>query len=372
MISFKRYLREKDMNIYISDKEIKGAKLLGIIDSNDYDGIVGISNEIQSKIFENICESLVVASKYDSNKKLIEMVKFKFKKYFKGTTEQLNNLKNDIDNKSFYNVSMKSGSYDSTSNVGSYYEQKYGLSKDAIMEIANTDDTYGSISIGKGEFVLGLFTNLTNKPGGEGGGDLLYGSKKVEVKVTGGRPVANKSGKIDGQAFIKRLNDMFKSDLVLPKTGNVSKKYIGKSGLLEYLKKELDPKKEMNNITDGKMTAKESVDKLANDFCTAAINADISDPVIVSAAATVLKEDIKSMDSTDLCKFILSIHTTVYIKMDKIDYFIFYTAKDKNSVYDRFFVWEAATNFKDIYKFIKSKSKTPPGWNARASYGFSF
>lgn len=350
MKSFSEYMLEDSLAVNLSAKPASKKNLhLGFVDSTDYQTISRIKASIIANATETHFKALLEQNGYSQN--IYDDISGTVTKYI--TEPEHNQLFVDVLNgKNIYKVDIsKPLNTDSIENLAGYYNSKYKVPKNLFIELSNitSKDSTGTI-IGKGEIVLGLFSNLRNA---SGAGDLAT-SNGTPIEVKG------PSGRLRGQAMTKKFDDVASELLDIVRSPS------------SLWQKNNDPR--INNLLQAFSGRKSLSD----------INFAVFDEFIQDhrTNSTVLSRIIKALfpystnykpsktdqrnlvnavtnKGNDLKAFLLSIHIHAYGQVEDFEYLMLFK---KGYINFATINLSKATSIDDIYQLLKNFKLSIAAW----------
>ena len=347
MTSFKQYFKLfNEAALAITDKPGANDIVLGQIDKSDFKIINAIKSNLLSDNTEELLKKVLEHKQYPMT--VFDTIFNIFKKYFY-RPEDIEVLNAILKN----NTYKTSKGEDSISNIAGYYSTKFGINPKLFKELANAEPKAQSgTTIGKGEMVLGLFTDLK---GARGAGDLETSSgKPIEVKVSRGRFKGQYKTKSPSQCkdeideiIQKYLNEATFKDVTkfidnyqkIKNTGGISNTYLDTIAPLVNIMPDSD------KIEIIKAFTYESKTKISRQFL-GPFNEALNNGGNYSKA------------------FLLSLHLNSYRQIENFDELIIF--KDKTgSHYDSFIRFDnnSLSSFNNIYNTLKQYNLgTIAGW----------
>lgn len=354
MKSFKSFLNEKNLFIYSSAKELNGSgtDLVGVVDSSDMDTIMNIKGAINLNAIEAKLDILLPKKLYNASLKT-DMVRI-FEKYFT-EVDHLIMIDDIIAGKNIYKI-KKSGekNNDSINSIAQHYNSLYKIPVNFFKDLANlsSKDRSGT-AIGKGEFVLGLLTDLQNAVAA---GDLSDSSgDPIEVKGPRGR--------FKGQFGTKGYSEL-KNDVLLA----VSETYDStpsKEQMEEYqnLKKLLEKQKSFSNASFDLMS--DVIIRLSNEKKLNALTNICKAFLSVKNSYKPKSSDVKVMveaakkKGNDSRAFLLATHLLTYKNIEKFNKLILFK---EGYINFSFLSLDGKNSIASLYKILNTEKLLVAGW----------
>jgi len=223
MGKFKRFLQER--NVFVNMDTTKGKENLGALDDKQDRHII---SQVKNVLTRTSIDALTVELLEKNFYPVVGPIRSKLNdlliSYFSGDFPEFKKvvLNNPYDIKLTDNA-------DSIDSIANYYSD--WLSKKFFDELTLFDPPIGGIAVGKGELVLGLFSNLSNAIKH---GDLSKGSIAIEVKGIGARFQGQTNAKLRrfSSVWHKEMN-AFLTKLVqrgkLPTDADIASVHVSKS-----------------------------------------------------------------------------------------------------------------------------------------------
>lgn len=326
--------------IYKSDKEIPGAELVGIIDDRDFETVNRIKGELNSSVIEKHLEKIFINNNIPLAN-LNELLDI-FKKYLL-TSEQINMLAEIVKGEN-YEIDTSTGlNTETVNNIAGYYNNKYNVPRNLFIEINKLSSTGQSgTGIGKGEFLMAIFTQLKNSVDA---GDLVLGNEGIEVKGPRGR-------------FKGQYNTRVFSDVKKSWTEIFTKYNLGLN---------------VNDILKGKSISqtafsdnRDFIDKIIEHPQSNELISDIIESLYSrNDTRKPVKSDIETFKNAltnsvnDIRAFIISIHLYEYSKREKFKYIMFF---DRN--YEKIYLinFQSFKNITEAYQYLRNFDLEVAGW----------
>ena len=331
MSRFQNYLNEDDNMKYVNLSDEPTEDTIGKINPDDPefgDIINKIKNTVMGSSLKEFALDLLSKNGYhNASSTDINNISALIQENFKGSSEEIEELKNLEP----YEISMQDGSIDSIDNIASKYSDY--LNEQYFKEISKLN-LQQTTSMGKGELVLGLHTQLENS---KSHGDLQTTNEEiVEVKGPKGRLKGNKPDVKTVDVAIDQLNQHF--DFV------PSGKSIGSTTLKELIK----------FLDDSVIKDNQKMKKLVEIFQ----HFNVKPP---KNSTKLLKNILQSRNKESLKSFLLALHLYCYREKDEFKYLITFGKNGK-----KFIIYEVrGKGIEDLYKIMQNYSMVGP-WSERA------
>ena len=327
---FRKYLEEDISYILSSQRNVSSAKLLGIVKDSDTEMFNNIESALNARALNDALTELLDINNYPS--KNLKELRGVFAKHFYNAEKIA--IIHDIISGKRKTLAVKEGSYD-IKDIAAFFRD---IPLPFFTELAGISgvDQRGS-AIGKGEFLLGLFTDLSNTTSG---GDLQTPrGLAVEVKGPDGRMKSQRPPK----GHIKTIKDLAKA---YSSSAEAKEKVLNFSKTIShtfFLNANLFNKETAEILDDNRAVSQ---------IISALLSYDISYKVSSRDIAS-FRDAFKSTNK--MIAFLVSVHLFAYVKEEKLAKVIFF--KDKSN-YTAFVVTNTSglNSIADVYNTMSKLS----------------
>jgi len=333
--------------IYISKKKPVGdVELLGKILKEDFDKKLKIRAELSGKLKKTDLAKLLLNNNFQLQY-LNELYSI-FKKYFYkprhfNLVKKL--LTGGVNFDDIYEFPKKVGDLFqyNISSITEFYKYKYDMDPEFFNELRD----FVVPSVGKGEYLFGLFTKCKNLIDSNRG-DLMYGKTVIEIKGYRGKTRGNSYTRSGGDAQKEIENILYAYDILDDtvvkklKINSISHTMFSSNPLL------------IENIINSKYK-KIILEKIIHAFRLYNITYKISTKDIER-----FEYALRSQDKFKISAFLLSIHLTYYILNEYHKKDLMFILFKKS--YDEFFFCKTSKGINRNFEIFKDLKITLAGW----------
>jgi hypothetical protein len=356
MQRFREFIMERAAFVNLSDT--KGDESLGVLDRDEDATLIDqIKNVINKKSVNSLAEDILAKHGFPTIPELTSRFSEMMLSYLKGDIAAFRQkvLEDPVNLKLTTGKKMVS---DITSQYSSW------LPKPFFDTLFNWNPSVFGTTMGRGEFLLGLFTQLTRA---QKGGDLAEGSKKIEVKGAGFRAMGQSHAaarRFSPQA-VKDMQDVLNTIYGSPEAAMehvpttklvYDQKRVGLMVLKVFFSAILANKK---TVFKNKDTVKAIATAVSN----------YNNPLPPEAIASMIKA-INTGSEQMFLNTAAALHLWNYISNEKFEYLLLFSPS-----YDSFFVLNTANlTFDKLLAMVGNTIKTVSyGWDTtRSSFSFAF